>query len=398
MIYLDNVATTKILPEVIESMIPYLTDQYGNPSSIYKLGQDSKTAINNVRKIIADAIGAEETEIFFTSCGTESNNWAIKGSAELGKKDKRNHIITTQFEHHAVLHTVEYLAENGFEVTYLPVYEDGIVKIQDVEAEIRDNTCVVSIMYANNEIGTIQPISEIGEICKQKGILFHTDAVQALGILKMDVNKLNVDMLSMSAHKLHASKGIGALYIRSGIKIPNLLHGGGQEFLRRAGTENVASIVGFGKAVECAMSKMDKKIANVSKLRDKLIDFVLKNIPKARLNGSKNNRLPGNVNFSFEGLEGESLILLLQEHGIYASTGSACTSGSLNPSHVLLSIGLSHEIAHGSLRLTISDLNTEDEIDKVIEVLPQVISRLRSMSPIWNDELIDYVAKQHAKS
>lgn len=385
MIYLDNAATTKVLPEVLEAMIPYLTDDYGNPSSFYNFAKRSKKAVNDSREIIARAISAKTNEIYFTSCGTESDNWAIRGAAYLGKQQGKKHIISSQFEHHAVLHTLDALKKECFEITLLPITEDGFVNIEALKSEIRDDTCLVTIMYANNEIGTIQPIKEIGDICNNKNVLFHTDAVQAMGSIKIDVNDLNIDILSMSGHKIHAPKGVGALYIKSGVNIPNFIYGGGQEFKRRAGTENVASIVGFGKAMEIVAANMKKNNSYVLNLRNQLIDYILKTIPKTKLNGDKEKRLPGNLNVSFEGIEGESILLLLQQHEICASTGSACTSGSLDPSHVLLSIGLPHEIAHGSLRISISELNTQEEINKVKEVLPGIIERLRMMSPLWND-------------
>lgn len=385
MIYLDNAATTQILPEVLDAMLPYLKEEYGNPSSVYQLGQNSKSAINNSREIIANAIGAKPNEVFFTSCGTEADNWAIKGAAYIGKKNNKMHIISSKFEHHAVLHTLFALEKEGFKITLLPVNQYGFINIEDLKSAIRDDTCLVTIMYANNEIGTIQPIDEIGAICKEKNILFHTDAVQAMGSVKIDVNKSNIDMLSISAHKLHAPKGVGALYIKTGVSIPNFIYGGSQEFNRRAGTENVASIVGFGKAVEHIIKNINSKNEYVSNLRNQLIDHILTTIPKSKLNGSQENRLPGNANFSFEGIEGESILLLLQKYGICASTGSACTSSSLEPSHVLLAIGLPHEIAHGSLRLTISELNTQSDIDKVKEILPKIVKKLRELSPLWNN-------------
>lgn len=385
MIYLDNAATTQILPEVLDAMLPYLKEEYGNPSSVYQLGQNSKSAINNSREIIVNAIGAKPNEVFFTSCGTEADNWAIKGAAYIGKKNNKMHIISSKFEHHAVLHTLFALEKEGFKITLLPVNQYGFINIEDLKSAIRDDTCLVTIMYANNEIGTIQPIDEIGAICKEKNILFHTDAVQAMGSVKIDVNKSNIDMLSISAHKLHAPKGVGALYIKTGVSIPNFIYGGSQEFNRRAGTENVASIVGFGKAVEHIIKNINSKNEYVSNLRNQLIDHILTTIPKSKLNGSQENRLPGNANFSFEGIEGESILLLLQKYGICASTGSACTSSSLEPSHVLLAIGLPHEIAHGSLRLTISELNTQSDIDKVKEILPKIVKKLRELSPLWNN-------------
>ncbi|MBP0979032.1 MAG: cysteine desulfurase NifS [Oscillospiraceae bacterium] len=383
MIYLDNAATTKILPDVLDEMMIYLTEEYGNPSSFYDLGQRSKIAINKARDIIAESIGAKSDEIYFTSCGTESDNWAIRGAAYLGKKQGKNHIISSEFEHHAVLHTLESLKQEGFEITLLPVTSDGFVDLEKLKLEVRDTTCLVTIMLANNEIGTIQPIEKIKKICEEKNILFHTDAVQAVGKIKIDVKELGVDMLSISGHKIHAPKGVGALYIKSGIKLPSYIHGGGQERNKRAGTENVASIVGFGKAVKIAIDKMSENNKYVLNLRNQLIDYILEKIPATKLNGDKQKRLPGNINISFEGIEGESILLMLRKYEICASTGSACTSGSLDPSHVLLSIGLSHEMAHGSIRFTISELNTQEEIDIVKKVLPDIIKKLREMSPIW---------------
>ena len=385
MIYLDNAATTRISNEVLEAMLPYLKEEYGNPSSFYDFSKNSKKAVNGARMIIAKAIHAKENELYFTSCGSEADNWAIRGAAYLGEQTGKKHIISSQFEHHAVLHTLEYLKKYGFEITLLPITTDGFVDVNELRKSIREDTCLVTIMYANNEIGTIQPIKEIGDICNEKNVLFHTDAVQAMGNILINVEENNIDMLSMSGHKIHAPKGVGALYIRSGVNIPNFIFGGAQEFGRRAGTENVASIVGFGKAMEIVQNNLKKNNKYVLSLRNQLIDYLLKEIPKSRLNGDREKRLPGNINISFEGVEGESILLLLQHNDICASTGSACTSGSLDPSHVLLSIGLKHEVAHGSLRLSISEMNTQKEIDKVKEVLPKIIKKLRSMSPIWCD-------------
>lgn len=382
LIYVDNAATTKISKEVLDAMLPFLKDEYGNPSSLYSLGRSAKRAVEVARETIANQINAKPSEIFFTSGGSESDNWAIKGvafnQAKLGKK----HIITSKFEHHAVLHTLQSLAKQGFEVTYLDVYENGIVKPCDLEAAIREDTALVTIMYANNEIGTIQPIKELASICKKHNIIFHTDAVQAIGNIPIDVVDENIDLLSMSAHKIHGPKGCGALFIKRGIKLQNLIDGGAQERGRRAGTENVASIVGLAKAMEISCNNMDERNRRISSLRDKIIDHALK-IDRSILNGDKIHRLPGNVNMCFRGIEGESLLLSLDLKGICASSGSACTSGSLDPSHVLLSIGLPHEIAHGSLRISLSDDNTEEEVDYIIEVLPPIIERLRSMSPLW---------------
>ncbi len=383
MIYFDNAATTRILPEVLESMMPYLTENYGNPSSFYDIGKRSKQALEQSRESVAKLIGAKPEEVCFTSCGSESDNWAIQGAARLGQENAKKHIISSQIEHHAVLHTLKSLEQEGFEVTFLPVSDDGLVDTESLKCAIREDTCLVTIMFANNEIGTIQPIKQISEICGQKQILFHTDAVQAFGSVEIDVNQLGIDMLSVSGHKVHAPKGVGALYIRSGVKIPNFIHGGNQEFGRRAGTENVASIVGFGKAVEILGAQMSQKNQYILGLRNQLLDHILSNIPKSRLNGDRDKRLPGNINVSFEGIEGESILLMLQRYGICVSTGSACTSGSLEPSHVLLAMGLSPEIAHGSLRITLSKLNTQQEIDEFKKVLPNVIAELRNRSPIW---------------
>ncbi|MDP4145116.1 MAG: cysteine desulfurase NifS [Bacillota bacterium] len=382
-IYLDYAATTYTKPEVLEEMIPYFTERFGNPSSVYSLSSHTKSAINISRERVAKAIGVEANEIYFTAGGSEADNWALKGIAN-ANKNKGNHIITTKIEHHAILHACEYLGKNGFEITYLPVDQYGFVSLDDLKTAITENTILVSIMFANNEIGTIQPIREIGAFCKEKGIIFHTDAVQAVGNIEIDVNELNIDLLSLAAHKFYGPKGIGALYIRKGIKIDNLIHGGGQERARRAGTENVPGIVGLGKAIELAAAKIDENSARLKKLRDKLKDGLLK-IPHTRLNGPfGDERLSGNVNVSFEFIEGESILLLLENLGICASSGSACASGSLDPSHVLLAIGLPHEIAHGSVRLSLGDGTTEEEIDYVLEVLPSIVDKLRKMSPLYD--------------
>ena len=381
-IYFDNAATTPIRPEVYDAMRPYIESCYGNPSSVYKLARESKKAIDLARKQVADAINADSGEIFFTGCGSESDNWAIKGVA-LALKDKGKHIITTNIEHHAILHTCEFLEENGYEVTYLPVDEYGRVRAEDVEKAIREDTILVSVMTANNEIGTIEPIGEIGEICRRKGVYFHTDAVQAVGHIKIDVKEMNIDLLSLSGHKIGAPKGIGALYIRKGVKIKNLIHGGQQEKGKRAGTENVIGIAALGKAIELAVSEMEDTTERLKYLRDKIINGVLKNIEYSRLNGHPEERLPGNVNISFEFIEGESMLLMLDAKGICASSGSACTSGSLDPSHVLLAIGLPHEKAHGSLRISLGYQNTEEEVDKLLEVLTPIVQRLREMSPLY---------------
>lgn len=383
-IYMDYAATTYTKKEVLEEMLPYFTENYGNPSSIYSLSRTTKRAIDISRDRVAKALNAEPSEIFFTGSGSEADNWAIKGVAFANRK-KGNHIITTQIEHHAVLHTCEYLEKQGFEVTYLPVNEEGFISIDDLAAAIKDTTILVSVMFANNEIGTIQPIKEIGKLCREKKVLFHTDAVQAVGNIPIDVKDMNIDLLSLAAHKFYGPKGVGALYIRKGVRIDNLIHGGGQERARRAGTENVAGVVGLGKAIELAVSTMEEKNAKLKALRDKLIEGLLK-VPYTRLNGPRGeNRLPGNVNVCFQYIEGESVLLLLDDVGICASSGSACTSGALDPSHVLLAIGLPHEIAHGSLRLSLGESNTEEEVDYVLEVIPKIVQRLRDMSPLWED-------------
>lgn len=381
-IYMDNAATTPVKKEVLDEMLPYFNVKYGNPSSIYTLGSKSKNAISISREKVAKAINADPREIFFTAGGSEADNWAIKGVA-YANKDKGNHIITSKIEHHAVLHTCEYLEKEGFRVTYLDVDQYGIVDLEQLKKSITDDTILISIMFANNEIGTIQPIKEIGKIAKEKGIYFHTDAVQAIGHIKIDVNELNIDLLSMSAHKFYGPKGIGALYVRKGVKIDPLITGGGQERNRRAGTENVPGIVGMGKAIELAYENLEGKNAKLIKLRDRMINKILEKIDYVRLNGHPTNRLPGNVNVCFEFIEGESILLSLDMEGIAASSGSACTSGSLEPSHVLLAIGLSHEIAHGSVRLTLGDFNTEEEVDYVVEKLAEIVSRLRTMSPLY---------------
>jgi cysteine desulfurase len=381
-IYMDYAATTYTKPEVLDEMMPYFTEFYGNPSSIYSLSRDTKRAIDLSRDRVSKAINAESNEIYFTGGGSEADNWALKGIAYAHKK-KGNHIITTNIEHHAVLHACEFLEKQGFEITYLPVDKLGFINLNDLQNAITDKTILVSIMFANNEIGTIQSIKEIGALCREKKVLFHTDAVQAIGALPVDVKEMNIDMLSMAAHKIYGPKGIGALYIRKGIRIENLIHGGGQERARRAGTENVASIVGFGKAIELAVSKMNENNLRLLKLREALIEGLLK-IPYTRLNGPRGDkRLPGNVNVCFEFIEGESTLLLLDDLGICASSGSACTSGALDPSHVLLAIGLPHEIAHGSLRLSLGDRTTEEEVKYVLDVLPGIVYRLRQMSPLW---------------
>ena len=382
LIYVDNAATTPISKEVLDAMMPWLTEGYGNASSIYSKGREAGWALKGARENIASVFGASPTEIYFTSCGSESDNWAIKGAAEAMAKRGKKHIITSAFEHHAVLHTCKALEKQGFEVTYLPVHENGIVRLEDLEAAIRPDTGLVTIMYANNEIGTIQPIKEIGALCRERKIWFHTDAVQAVGHVPINVEEQNIDMLSVSGHKIHAQKGVGLLYVKKGINLPNLIEGGAQERGKRAGTENIAGIVGLAKALEIASTDIEGRAAKTRVLRDKLIDNILK-IESTRLNGDREHRLAGNVNISIEGIEGESLLLSLDMYGICASSGSACTSGSLDPSHVLLAIGLKHEVAHGSLRISLSDENTEEEVDYILEVLPGIVSRLRSMSPLW---------------
>lgn len=382
-VYADNAATTPVSKKVVEAMLPYMTEHFGNPSSLYTIGQTAHAALQKAREQVAAALGADEKEIFFTSGGSEADNWAIRGAAALGAKKGKKHLITTKFEHHAVLHTMAALEKDGFTVTYLDVYEDGLVRVEDVEKAITDETCLVTIMYANNEIGTVQPIAEIGKICRDKGVLFHTDAVQAVGHVKIDVKEQNIDMLSLSGHKFHAVKGTGALYCKKGIRLPNLIEGGAQESGRRAGTENVPGIVGLGVAITDMCENLDENMAKVKALRDRLFEGASK-ISHSRINGSTEKRLPGNFSMCFEGVEGESLLLMLDMNGISASSGSACTSGSLDPSHVLLSIGLKHEVAHGSLRLSLSENNTVEDVDYILEVLPKIIDRLRAMSPLWD--------------
>ncbi len=381
-VYADNAATTKVSNEVLKSMLPYFTEHYGNASSIYEMGRNAQKDIELAREKVAKAINASPSEIFFTSCGSESDNWAIRGVCEKLAPKGKKHIITSVFEHHAILHTCQYMEKHGYDVTYLPIDKDGFVNPEDVRNAIREDTAIVSIMYANNEIGTIQPIKEIGAICREKKVIFHTDAVQAVGNVPIDVKDQNIDILSLSGHKIHAQKGIGAIYIKKGFVLPNLIFGGAQERNKRAGTENVPAIVGLGTAIEIATANIPEKAEKVTAMRNKLIDGILK-LPRTRLNGSRENRLPGNCNISIEGVEGESLLLMLDLNGICASSGSACTSGSLDPSHVLLALGLKHEVAHGSLRLSISDETTDEDIDYILEVVPKVVERLRSMSPLW---------------
>ncbi|NMA85697.1 MAG: cysteine desulfurase NifS [Tissierellia bacterium] len=381
-IYMDNSATTPVKKEVLEEMLPYFSERYGNPSSVYSLGSHSKVAVENAREKIAKAIGANPKEIFFTAGGSEADNWALKGIA-YKNKDKGNHIITTKIEHHGILHTCEYLEKQGFKITYLDVDEYGLINLKELEEAINEETILISIMFANNEIGTVQPIKEIGEIAKKNNVYFHTDAVQAIGHIDIDVEELNIDLLSMAAHKFYGPKGVGALYIRRGVKIDPLISGGAQEKNRRAGTENVPGIIGMGKAVELAYEDLEEKNKNLIYLRDSLIEKIFENIDHVKLNGHPTERLPGNVNMSFEFIEGESLLLSLDMEGIAASSGSACTSGTLDPSHVLLAIGLPHEIAHGSLRLSLGDFNTMEEVDFVVEKLVGIVARLRAMSPLY---------------
>lgn len=380
-VYMDNAATTKLSPDVLNAMMPYLTDIYGNASSVHAFGREAREGVEHARNQVAAAINASPDEIFFTAGGTESDNMAIKGVAHKYAK-KGKHIITTAIEHHAVLHTCEALEKEGYEVTYLPVDEDGLISVEQVRAAMRDDTILVTVMFANNEVGTIEPIAEIGALCRERNVLFHTDAVQAVCHVPIDVKAMNIDLMSISAHKFHGPKGIGALYCRKGIVLEPVIVGGAQERKRRAGTENVAGIVGLGAAIERAHKNMAADMARVSALRDKLISGILKNIPHVKLNGHPTQRLPQNVNFSIRYIEGESILLMLDINGIAASSGSACTSGSLDPSHVLLAMGIPHEIAHGSLRLTLSDMTTDEEVDYVLETLTKTVKRLRDMSPL----------------
>ena len=381
-VYADNAATTKLSPAVLEAMMPYLTEEYGNPSSLYRFGNHAKRAIEQARKEVADVLGAEPFEILFTGGGTEADNWVKEIMRSLKARGK-NHFITSAVEHHALLHSAQRLQKEGFEVTFIPVDREGRIDPKQVRAAIRPETGLVSIMFANNEIGTIYPIKEIGAICRQAGVLFHTDAVQAAGHLPINVKEMNIDLLSLSAHKFHGPKGVGAFYCRRGIPLPSLIDGGAQERGKRAGTENVAGIVGLGAALRLANEEMSEASARVSAMRDRLIDGILQTVPMCRLNGPRHNRLPGNCNISFLGIEGESLLLRLDLAGIAASSGSACASSSLDPSHVLLAIGLPHEVAHGSVRLSLSDYNTEEDVDYILEKLPEIVSTLRSMSPLW---------------
>lgn len=384
-VYLDNAATTALSPRVLEAMLPYFTQYYGNPSSVHAFGREAKQGLDKARDQVAKALHCEPSEVIFTGCGTESDNTVLLGVAQR-YGDKGKHIITTNVEHHAILHTCEYLEKQGYSVTYLPVDQDGLVTAEQVAAAIRPDTILVSIMFANNEVGTIMPIQEIGAVCKEKGVLFHTDAVQAVGHIPVDVQAMHIDMLSLSAHKFHGPKGVGALYCRKGIRLPSYIMGGAQERGRRAGTENVAGIVGLGAAIQLATEQLEENRAKMTALRDRLMTGIQTRISEVKLNGHPTNRLPNNVNFSFKYIEGESILLMLDMNGIAASSGSACTSGSLDPSHVLLALGLPHEIAHGSVRLTLGDETTEEDIDYTIDVLEKTVARLRAMSPLYKGE------------
>ena len=383
-VYADNAATTCVSRAAVDAMLPYLLEDYGNPSSLYAFGQKAQEALQEARETVAKCIGATPREIYFTSGGSESDNQAIVSAARVGARHGKKHLISTKFEHHAVLHTLKKLEKEGFEVTLLDVHEDGVVRLEDLEAAIRPDTCLVTVMFANNEIGTIQPIREIGALCREKGIPFHTDAVQAAGHMPIDVVDMNIDMLSMSGHKVHAPKGVGVLYARKNMPLVNIIEGGAQERGKRAGTENVAGIVALAAALKESCEHMEENTAKIIPMRDKLFAELSK-IPHSKINGSLEHHVPGTVNMCFEGIEGESLLLLLDRDGICASSGSACTSGSLDPSHVLLSIGLPHEVAHGSLRLSIGEYNSMDEIDHIIEVVPKVVAYLRSISPVWDE-------------
>lgn len=385
-IYMDNAATTRVTEPVMEAMQPYFCEIFGNPMSVHGFGREARKAVENARRQVAEALGAQTNEIYFTGCGTESDNWAVRGAAYANVK-KGKHLITTAIEHHAILHTCEQLEREGFEVTYVPVDEFGVVRMDELKKAIRPDTTLITVMAANNEIGTIQPIEEIAKLAKEHGVLFHTDAVQAIGSIHFDVKAMGIDMLSLSGHKFHAPKGVGALYVRNGVKLQRLIQGGAQERTQRAGTENLASIVGLGKAIELATKNIDRHNAELSAVRDRLIDRILSEIPYTRLNGHRTQRLPGNCNISFRFIEGESLLLALDLKGIAASSGSACTSGSLDPSHVLLAIGLPHEIAHGSLRLSLSEENTLAQADQVVDALKEIVARLRAMSPLYDDFL-----------
>lgn len=383
LVYADNSATGPVSPQVLEAMLPYFKEGYGNPSSVYSKGRDARAAVDRAREQTAAALGALPEEIFFTSCGTESDNWAIKGMAAAGARKGKKHLITTNVEHHAVLHSVQALERQGFTATYLPVDQNGLVSAEQVKAALRPDTALVSVMMANNEIGTVLPIGEIGAVCREAGVPLHTDAVQAVGNVPIDVRAQNIDLLTLSGHKINAPKGVGALYIRKGVRPDVFMDGGAQERKQRAGTENVPYIVGLGVAMEQAATHLEEHIAHKRALADRLIDGILTTIPRCRLNGDRIKRIPGSVNISFEGIEGESLLLRLDMEGICASSGSACTSGSLDPSHVLMAIGLPHEIAHGSLRLSLGNQNTVDDVDYILEKLPDIVAKLRAMSPVW---------------
>ncbi|HIW73809.1 MAG TPA: cysteine desulfurase NifS [Firmicutes bacterium] len=388
-VYADNAATTRLLPAVLEAMTPYLTEEYGNPSSLYGFGQTARQAVDDARSTVAECLRCRPEEVFFTSGGSEADNWALKMAAEAAARKGKKHLISTAFEHHAVLHTLEHLKKQGFEVTLLPVYENGIVRPEDVKAALRPDTALVSVMLANNEIGTVQPVAEIGALCREAGVLLHTDAVQAVGHIPVDFAGMNADLLSLSAHKFHGPKGVGALLVRRGVRLANLIDGGAQENGRRAGTENTAGIVGLAAALRLACGSLEENGKRTAALRDRLSRGLLSSVERCRLNGDPVRRLPGNVNISFEGIEGESLLLMLDFRGICASSGSACTSGSLDPSHVLLSIGLPHAVAHGSLRLTLSEETDEDDIEYMLREIPPVVRRLREMSPLWEQILRD---------
>lgn len=386
-IYADNAATTRLLPQVLDKMLPYLREEYGNPSSLYSFGQTARQAVDAARRTMAECLHCRADEVFFTSGGSEADNWALKMAAKAQAKKGKKHIISTAFEHHAVLHALDALEKDGFDITLLPVYGNGIVRVEDVEAALRPDTALVSVMFANNEIGTLQPIAGIGALCRERGVLFHTDAVQAVGHVPVDFEGMHIDLLSLSAHKFHGPKGVGALLIRKGIRFGNLIDGGAQEKGRRAGTENTAGIVGMAEALRLACEGMEETAGRLAAMRNRLIHGLLSALPRCRLNGDPDKRLPGNVNISFEGIEGESLLLLLDAKGICASSGSACTSGSLDPSHVLLAIGLPHAVAHGSLRLSLSEDVTDEDIAYILEAVPAVVNRLREMSPLWEDIL-----------
>ncbi len=388
MVYADNAATTRLDPRALEAMMPYLTERYGNPSSLYSFGQEAREGVDFARRTMAECLGCHPAEVYFTSGGSEADNWAIKMTAAAMKKKGKTHIISSAFEHHAVLHSLKALEKQGFEVTLLPVYDNGRVRVEDVKAAIRPETGLVTIMFANNEIGTIQPIAEIGAVCREAGVLFHTDAVQAVGHVPINFAEMNIDMLSLSGHKFHGPKGVGALLCRRGLRFDNLIDGGAQEHNRRAGTENTAGVVGMATALKICCDRMAEVTPDIVARRDRLIDGLLGSVSHCRLNGEREHRLPGNVNISFEGIEGESLLLLLDLNGICASSGSACTSGSLDPSHVLLAIGLKHEVAHGSLRLTISEDTTDEDVEHILKTVPEVVNHLREMSPLWEEMMI----------